>query len=61
MNIFRKLSKNFCENLDKSFHVVSKNIMVNKGFRIFVFLSEAILSFVTAVALLIKKIVIIFY
>jgi hypothetical protein len=37
----------FCKNLDKSFHIVSKKILVNKGLRIFVFLNEATLDFFT--------------
>ncbi len=35
----------FCKNLDKRSHIVSENIMVHKGLRILVFLSEATLSF----------------
>ncbi len=45
----------FWKNFDKSFHIVSKNLTVHKGLRIFVFFNEAILNFfhllATAVAL----------
>ncbi len=46
-SIFRRLFVKFCKNLDASFHIVSKNIMVLKWFRIFVFLNEVICSFFT--------------
>jgi hypothetical protein len=37
IDIFKKSFINYCTNLDKSFHIVSKKIMVHKSFRMFVF------------------------
>jgi hypothetical protein len=44
-DIFKRIFIIYCTNLDKSFHIVSKKIMVYKSLRMFVFLNEATLIF----------------
>ncbi len=47
IDIFRRSFIIIWTDLDKCFHIVSKKIMVDKSFRIFVFLNEATLIFFT--------------
>ncbi len=46
-SISTRLFIDFFKNLDKNFHIESKNIAAQKGLRIFELLNEAILSFFT--------------